>query len=273
MLLVLKGFASDADGRSYSDHALERGVAVQTLSIDDRGLDLTAYARVVDAVAADSYCFLNSFAQVLSDGWLGQLSQALDGPKVGIAGATGSWASHQDYRRYQLGLPSGYEGIFDGREAARRSFLKLAQQHNPAKRDNGRLAHLAVAAIHMMRDRGAFDHFPARHIRTNGFAVRRETALKLGMAQIRTKRDAYRLESGPGSATRRVEQMGLRAVVVGRDGRTYDPGEWPESLTLWQEGQQNLLIADNQTDDYERAEPAVRRVLSQLAWGGRARPR
>ena len=42
---------------------------------------------------------------------------------------------------------------------------------------------------------------------------------------------------------------------------------WPASHTFWQGTQDNLLVADNQTDDYADAAPPVRRLLSQFAWG------
>ena len=56
----------------------------------------------------------------------------------------------------------------------------------------------------MLRDRGAFEPFPSAHLRTNGFIVAAETARRLGLAQVRSKDDAYRLESGPGSITNQV---------------------------------------------------------------------
>ena len=91
--------------------------------------------------------------------------------------------------------------------------------------------------------------------------------VELGIPRIRRKRDAYRLESGPASFTRRVEDLGARTVVVGRDGSRHDSADWPASRTFWQGAQENLLVADNQTDDYAEADSGGRRLLSQFAWG------
>lgn len=272
LLLALKGFDAPVDAQPSLAAARNRGMDPAHIHLPDDGMDLTAYARVVSAVPADRYCFTNSYSRAMADRWLGRLSQALDQPGVALAGATGSWASHQDFRRYQLGLHSGYDDVFDGRERTRLGFLALTRQRNPTKRNNGRLAFKAIAALDLARDRNAFDHFPARHLRTNAFIASRELMVALGVPRIRSKRDAYRLESGPGSFTRRVEDLGRRAVVVGRDGSVHDARHWDESMTFWQGRQQNLLVADNQTDDYDDAEPHVRRLLSQFAWGLRAKP-
>lgn len=272
LLLALKGFDTPADAAPSLAAARSRGLDPGHIHLPDDGMDLTAYARVVSAVPAERYCFTNSYSQPIADGWLGHLSAALDQRGVALAGATGSWASHQDFRRYQLGLRSGYDDVFEGRERARLGFLTLARQRNPAKRDNGRLAFKAIAALDLARDRNAFDHFPAPHLRTNAFIASRELMVALGVPRIRRKRDAYRLESGPASFTRRVEESGRRAVVVGRDGSLYDSRRWDESQTFWQGIQENLLVADNQTDDYANAEPDVRRLLCQFAWGSTGRP-
>ena len=44
------------------------------------------------------------------------------------------------------------------------------------------------------------------------------------------------------------------------------------SNTFWQSNQENLLVADNQTETYRAADPAGRAELSHYAWGELARP-
>jgi hypothetical protein len=66
--------------------------------------------------------------------------------------------------------------------------------------------------------------------------------------------------------------MGLRPVLVGRDGRVYEMQEWDRSDTFRQSRQENLLIADNQTDAYDQASAAERAALAGHAWGELARP-
>ena len=43
----------------------------------------------------------------------------------------------------------------------------------------------------------------------------------------------------------------------------------PRSATFRSGEQENLLIADNRTDDWRRAAPEERRALAARAWGGR----
>src|SRR5205807_4459014 len=57
------------------------------------------------------------------------------------------------------------------------------------------------------------------HIRTGVFAIGRELLLALDLPEVPDKPSAYRLESGVRGITRRVQDRGLRAVVVGRDGQ------------------------------------------------------
>jgi SAM-dependent methyltransferase len=78
------------------------------------------------------------------------------------------------------------------------------------------------------------------------------------------------LESGYDGITRRLLQRGRRVLVVGRDGRAYETDAWPESRTFRSGAQENLLIADNRTADWQRASPRLRRRLSRDAFGGRA---
>lgn len=272
LLLAMKGFDGPEEPLRWCAEAQRRVAGVRCLTLPDDGLDLTAYARVVAQSPAQRYCFLNSHSRPLVDGWLDRLMGALDVPGVGLAGATGSWASQQDYRRYHLGLRSGYDHVFAGREQTRQAFLALTRARNPAKRDNGRIAFKAAAAVDLVRDRGAFAPFPAHHLRTNAFAAPRQLLLDLRFPDIRSKRDAHRLESGAHSLTRQVEAIGRRVVVADRAGSVFDQRAWDRSATLWQESQQGLLVADNQTDDYESGDATRRRVLAQLAWGARARP-
>jgi hypothetical protein len=66
--------------------------------------------------------------------------------------------------------------------------------------------------------------------------------------------------------------MGLRTLVVARDGEFYDHPEWARSRTLWQGDQEGLLIGDNQTRMYARGGIERRRLLSAFAWGRMADP-
>lgn len=112
-----------------------------------------------------------------------------------------------------------------------------------------------------------FGPFPNVHLRTNAFLIDRELAVALRWPKVRGKNDAWALENGRRGLTAQILDRGLRALVVGRDGRAYPPEQWPESRTFRAGEQDNLLVADNRTRDYLAADAPMRRHLAELAWG------
>jgi hypothetical protein len=109
--------------------------------------------------------------------------------------------------------------------------------------------------------------FPNPHLRTNGFMLRRADLLALDWPTGRSKSAAHQLESGKAGITRQLALRGARPLVVGRDGRGHEPGEWASSRTFRSGDQENLLIADNRTRQYADADPPERERLARMAWG------
>lgn len=112
-----------------------------------------------------------------------------------------------------------------------------------------------------------FRRFPNPHLRSNAFGGRVELLRALSWHGPDSKLGALRLESGRRSLTRQVLERGLRAVVVGRDGLLLDPDRWAASRTFRSGNQENLLVADNRTDDYGVADPREQERLGRMAWG------
>jgi hypothetical protein len=100
--------------------------------------------------------------------------------------------------------------------------------------------------------------------------LERSTALELGLDSVRDKRDAYLLESGRDGIAARLAARGLHAVVVGRNGRAYEPARWAESATFRSGAQRNLLIADNRTREWCDAPARLKARLARDAWGPQA---
>ena len=86
------------------------------------------------------------------------------------------------------------------------------------------------------------------------------------------KLSAFAFESGHNSLTNQILRLGLRPIVVTRTGEAFEKEEWHLSDTFRQAVQQNLLIADNQTNAYEKSGGGERVDLSRQAWGPFARP-
>lgn len=234
LVIALNGVSrdpADATRRAIRDEL--QAVEHRLLELPEPVQDLRAYGLAAAQLEHDRVCFCNSYSVILADGWLAHLTAAAGSAGVGIASATGSWESSCEWRRGDL----------------RWWPLQLAR---------------------LPRDRRDFPRFPNPHVRTNAFVLRRSEMATMGFAEVTDKRSAYLLESGNDGLTRRVIARAERPVVIGRDGVVYDIPDWPASRTFRSAGQENLLVADNQTLDYERSSPRRRRRQSRTSWGDAA---
>jgi hypothetical protein len=288
LVVLLNGVAAAQRGELLAE--LE-GTPHRVLDLADPVQDLAAYALAAARLEHDRLCFLNSHARILGPDWLAMLAGALDEPGVGLAGATGSWASMRSLALTMHFLPSPYRGAMPQRSVVLREFSSIERE-----RDGGGDAPPAAArepAGAPARGRGwlpralwttarslpasteqvlRFEGFPDQHLRSNGFIVERPLFAQLRTGTLRRKIDAYALESGRSSITRQVERRGLRALVVDRDGNHHEHPDWAATRTLWQGSQERLLIADNQTRMYANGSYDRRRMLSAMAWGQLAQP-
>jgi hypothetical protein len=270
LVLLFKGFQDPAAVRPHRRLADE--LAFEEIHVSDEGFDLTAYLQAAETLSDGRYCFVNSHSRILCPGWLDYLDRALSMPGTGLAGASGSWASLLSYALFHVGLPSVYGRVYPDRAATMEGFQQLDRQRmgSPAPlTPPRRWLHTAFALAATSR---GFERFPAHHVRTNAFVIDHDTLMSTVHPAVRRKVHGHRLESGRHSLTRQVQRLGLGAVVVDRLGRAYTPEDWPASETFWQGNQRGLLVADNQTADYDSADAARRLLLARYAWGDRAAP-
>lgn len=211
--------AAELDGRPHRVIALDRPVQ-----------DLAAYGLAAELLEYERLCFLNSYSELLADGWMGLMASAADMQAVGVVGATGSWESQAEWTR-------------------------------------GGWSERAVQLRRLSASRRDYPRFPNPHIRTTGFMLDRSLVRAMNLTRAVDKRTAYLLESGWESITRQTEAAGLRPVVVGRNGTIYDIPDWPASRTFRTDEQSNLLIADNRTRTWQHAKPQIRAQLTRDAWG------
>jgi hypothetical protein len=278
LVIVLNGVPSSGEGLAGEGLAGREAFMAELrqtphrlIELERPVLDLVAYEQAAAVLDHEHMCMLNSHSRLRSAGWLAAFEQALGRPKVGLVGATGSWASMRSYALRALGLPSAYREVWPDRRRTFAEFQRLELERTGAAPPSGALSHLHTARA--LTDMAiGFPRFPAPHIRTNAFMAQR-TLLRAALnGSLRRKVDAHRLESGHRGITAQIEQAGLRTLVVDREGRAFESSEWPESETFWQGDQRGLLVADNQTETYQSADAARRRLLAQYAWGQRAAP-
>jgi hypothetical protein len=273
LVLAMNGFASATEARPYLEQVADLDPHV--LMFEANGFDMGTYFATAARLRRERYCFVNSYARPLIDGWLAKLDAALDLPDVGQVGATGAWASGHSWMLYSAGLPSAYRGLMPPPAVARR----LAREIDSELGGDGHDAAGAVLRARIELLRGVprallrYPPFPSRFLRTNTFMITHATLARLRLFAIRNKTDTYALEGSRRSITRQLQRLGLNSLVVDRTGAVYAPEEWHLSRTLWQGDQEGLLVADNRTRSYADGGLARRQLLSTLAWGPMADPR
>jgi hypothetical protein len=248
LVLLLKGFDRQAVPNEY--RALLETVRHTVLFTPDEGFDVGSYFAAARQLEYTHFCFLNSYSVILDAGWLSKLLGTLSCPGVGLAGATGSWESHFSNTRRPFPTPEP-----NGRQMREpRSIARSITSRYRSYRNELEL-------------RTHFAPFPNPHLRTNAFVIARDLVLRLRVSPMQRKADTARFEAGRRSLTRQIFDMGLRALVVGRDGRAYEKDRWFESCTFRSGDQRNLLVEDNRTRQYREADAATKAWLQGLAWG------
>jgi hypothetical protein len=300
-----------------------RGVFAQLphvgIELPDTGFDIGAYLAAAARLRNIHLCFLNTYAELASDGWLLALYRYASLPAVGIAGAMGSYESMQTtlkishkvrwlcneagapyderlnyYFQYVIGAACREWASATSREplspwdrlVERAKTLGWRYRSSTSIRDLfGKVATGAALDVEFERrwnvlvspggffsEYARFEQFPNPHVRSNGFMIRRHQLIEFGVDVPRSKMDAWKFESGAQGVTARIRSLGLRAVVVGADGRSFDVMDWADSNSFRLGDQGNLLVTDNQTRKFSAAAAGDRVTQTRLAWGDYAGP-
>lgn len=265
LVLVFKGFEAVDELRPYRQRA--HGHAAHEVQVTDYGVDLTALLTAALQLDHERVCFVHSWTRPVAPDWLRTLAAALEAPRAGWSGATGSWASHRSIALSRLGLPSAYSGLRSARQGT------VDALHAAESGPRLGLADRLVKAAHDL-PAAIVGHpgFPCPHLRLTAFLIDRERLLSLRSGAIPSKVASYRLECGHRSWTTQLEQRGLATYVVGRDTGPLMPDRWPDADVFWQGAQDQLLVADQRTVAYDNASQEARDAFARYAWGGRARP-
>jgi hypothetical protein len=199
------------------------GVEHRRLVLAEPLQDLAAYAVAAECLEHECLCFLNSHSVLLAPYWLAKLAFALDQPRVGLVGATGSWASFRSAALNTLFLPSPYRSVFPKRKVAREIYRAMELEREtgwqptskPMQRSlPGSLTAVLKGLAPMPEQIRRFESFPALHLRTNGFITKRAILTGLRIGEIHTKMDAYSLESGHDSLTHQILRSWSPAMAL-----------------------------------------------------------
>lgn len=262
--VVFKGFPNrDSLVRG---RALFADVPINSIEHEDIGYDIGSYLWAARHASNRRLMFLNTFSQLLADDWLSLLDRALSLPGIGLVGATGSWLASTAGYEAQAKFFLGETLLRPARLLGRGTPERLGSQRIRARRRRRPLRRYFLAPLEYLQKLYEFGRYPNPHIRTNAFMMERERFLSLDFPKFVTKIDAYKFESGRRSMTKQVLRRKLSPVVVDKFGKVYAISEWKSSSTFWTDEQTNLIIADNRTSDYARADPSLRQELEDLAW-------
>jgi len=265
LVLIFKGFQPGVNTDQYDRLLTE--VPHQRLYMSDHGLDLAPYFAAVQRFDYRYFCFLNSFSRILVADWLSKLRHWIAAEGVGLVGATGSYESFAtNYLERELTLDTL------GPLARLQWRIKHILSDGNPQLVSLRLAVWILSSLGLADPGRYFPPFPNYHIRTNAFMALRETLLQIHVWRMLSKLSAFVFESGRNSLTNQILRLGLRPLVVTRTGEAFEKDRWHLSNTFRQSAQENLLVADNQTDAYEQASAEGRIRLSKQAWGPYARP-
>jgi len=103
--------------------------------------------------------------------------------------------------------------------------------------------------------------FPNPHLRTNAFAIRRETFLRVWPKKFRTKIGCWLWESGCDGFTRKLKQAFVAT-------RLEDNIPWPQwRRSGFRHCNGFLLAEDNQSRRYESATEETKQLLRKVTWG------
>ena len=94
LAVVYKGF--DRINELNAARSVFASLPHTSVEISDEGYDVNAYLEAARRVDQDYVCCINTFTEIACTGWLSMLYQNAASPRVGIAGAMGSYESLND---------------------------------------------------------------------------------------------------------------------------------------------------------------------------------
>lgn len=243
LVIVFKGMSHETETQPFIEILNEHKLQFSVLNYTGEGLDVNAYYWAATQMKNEYLFFLNTSSVLLAENWLLKFARNLSAD-IGIIGSTASWQSY-------------YSTIFFTN--------KFGWKKNKSFVINFRKYKLFIKNLCYWRF--LFPSFPNPHIRTNAFIVNRIKYMSIKPKIINTKFKAYLFESGKNNLTSRFLQMGLQVLVMDKYGNLYKSLDWKLSKTYWSFNQENLLVSDNQTENYQHASEEKKKTMSKIAWG------
>lgn len=288
LIIIFKGFQDCLASYLSEVQAIFSGLDYRAIYLPDEGFDIGAYLETAKIMDHQYLLFFNTYTVIVANGWLGYLYSTINHDNVGIVGTTASYESifssnflmHRFSNFYYTGdfkddphVLSYYQSLVTVIDPKNEPFKRLRRSiklriRRFFKKIFGKNDSNIDINRHIAYLKKVYGEFPNPHIRSNGFMISRELLLSLfGDYKVRTKEDACNFESGPRGLSRKIWELGMKTLLVGRNGVAYDVKDWPKSNTFRLGTQENLLTSDNQTRNYDNFSKKEKLVHSWISWG------
>lgn len=204
------------------------------------GFDIAAYRYAASFITSDYVLFFNSNSVIQADNWLHKYFKQVANGALVVA-ATVSKQSH-------------YTSVF----------LHHKWQWEANKPFSFHFRKYKLFLKNIFWWRLLFPPAPNYHFRTNAFLIDRELFLSLKIPAIKNKFIAYQVESGYRGITRQLLKRKIKMMLVDKHGIGYVISQWHIPNVFFKGEQEDLLIADNQTNIYSAADPEEKKRLHFL---------
>lgn len=113
-----------------------------------------------------------------------------------------------------------------------------------------------------------FNPFPNPHIRTTGFLIKGlEFYSFINNKLLRSKEDAWKIESGKNSLTNYFKKLGFKIYVINSDGNKFSENDWNLSNTYNYLEQNKSIISDKHTRKYLKLNDNEKMTFQNNTWG------
>ena len=244
LVIVFNGVKNETDYTPFLNFAtatLQKDVKYLVM---ESGQDIAAYQYAASKVDTEYIFCFNSFSKILAPSWLYKYQQAFLQSNVGLVSATASCQSH-------------INNVFETHAIAWEFTKPFLYNYNKYK-----LFIKTIGYWYFL-----FKPFPNAHLRTTAFMIKRAVFLSIKCKPLTSKFKAYLFESGRNGFTNQIIKKGLIPLLIDKDGNTCTIDKMHTSKTFWLQQQQNLMVADNQTEIYANALQQQKMIMSKKAWG------
>lgn len=192
--------------------------------------DLGSYSRVALNYSSRHIFFLNSYSYPICDNWLDIIIRNYEKNSI-------------------LATSASYESLLSSIRI--KKFYKIFSYF-----------------IKIFQYKKIFYPFPNPHIRTTGFFIKgNEFSKFIHNKSIKSKIDAWKIESGKNSLTNYFKKLNFNIYVINSDGKKFSENNWKNSQTYNYSDENKSIISDKHIRKYNSLDKVEKLRYQQNTWG------